>query len=128
MEVNRGERGAVIAEFALILPLLALLVFGIIQFSIAFNRYQGIHAAAREGGRTASLPSSTDPQIRARVTEALAGITFDAAPAITIQPGPCANRPGQQVRVTVTAPHTVRVPFLPNQTVTLTGRGVFRCE
>jgi Flp pilus assembly protein TadG len=123
-----GARGAVLAEFALVLPLLVLLVFGIIQFSIAFNRYQGIHAAAREGARTASLSTSTVPQIQARVTEALAGISFDTAHSTTVAPGPCANRQGQQVTVTVTAPHTIQVPLLPTTTITLTGQGVFRCE
>lgn len=127
MRPDNSERGAVLVEFALVLPLLVILIFGIIQVSIAFNRFQGIHAAAREGGRTASIPSSTAADVTARVNEALAGISFDSSP--TINPGAsCANRQGQQVTVTVSAPHTISVPFLPAVSVAMNGRGVFRCE
>ena len=37
------------AEFALVLPLLLILLFGIVEFGIAFNRAQAVEAAAREG-------------------------------------------------------------------------------
>jgi len=48
-----------VVEFALIMPFLLMLVFGVIQFGTLFNRQQGMHAAAREGARVAALPSST---------------------------------------------------------------------
>ena len=60
---KHNERGAAAVEFAIVLPLLVLLVFGIIQFSIAYNRTQGLHAAAREGARYAALPSNTSSEI-----------------------------------------------------------------
>ena len=48
---DRSERGAAVIEFAIVLPILILLVFGIVQFSIVYNRVQGLHAAAREAAR-----------------------------------------------------------------------------
>lgn len=54
------EHGASAVEFALVLPILVLLVFGIITFGIVFARSQGMEAAAREGARTASLGRSVD--------------------------------------------------------------------
>lgn len=42
-------------EFAIVLPLLVLFVFGIIQFGLAFFRAQGMEAAVREGGRVAAI-------------------------------------------------------------------------
>jgi len=48
-----GERGAALVEFALVMPLLFLLIFGIIEFAIAFNDYQSIRQGAREGARQA---------------------------------------------------------------------------
>jgi len=85
------QRGAAIVEMAVVLPILVTLVFGIIEFSIAFNRLQGLHAAAREGARTASIPTSTYSDVDARVTSALTGITFDTGPsAPTVSPGGCA--------------------------------------
>lgn len=47
------ERGAALVEFALVLPFLALLLFGTIEFGIAFNDYQSIRQGAREGAREA---------------------------------------------------------------------------
>lgn len=65
----RVERGASAVEFALVLSLLFLLVFGIIQFGIAYNRTQGLHAAAREGARVAAVGGS-QADVRARTQQA----------------------------------------------------------
>lgn len=122
------EGGAAMVEMALILPILIILVFGIIQFAIAFNRVQGLHAAAREGARTASISTSSVGDVEARVTAALVGINYDAAPTTAVTPTICDGRQGEEVTVTVTAPYTIAIPLLPPRTITLTGQGVFRCE
>jgi hypothetical protein len=49
------ERGATLVEFALIAPVLMLLVFGIIEFGFAFNDYLEVRSAAREGARLAAV-------------------------------------------------------------------------
>ena len=51
----RGERGAVAVEFALIMPMLCLLVFGIIEFGFMLNRDTMIANTSRDGARAASL-------------------------------------------------------------------------
>lgn len=122
------ERGAAMVEFAVIAPVLIVLVFGIIQFSIAFNRLQGLHAAAREGARTASIPTATLSDVNDRVAEALTGIDYDGAPTVVVPTGGCAGRQGEEVRVELTAPYTIDIPLLPPRTVDLQGIGVFRCE
>jgi len=43
------------AEFALVIPILLLLVFGIIQFGIAFNNYLTLTDAVRAGARQAAV-------------------------------------------------------------------------
>ncbi len=54
---KRGEAGASAVEFALILPLLVVLIFGIIFGGFAFNTKLTITQAAREGARFgATLP------------------------------------------------------------------------
>lgn len=125
-----GERGAAMVEFAVILPLLITLVFGIIEFSIAFNRLQGLHAAAREGARTASLPTATYGDVQARVNSALTGITYDVGPSapVVTPGGGCAGRTGEEVRVDINATYTISIPLLPDYSVPMTGTGVFRCE
>jgi Flp pilus assembly protein TadG len=54
---NRGEEGQSLVEFALVLPLLLLLLLGIIQFGAVFNALITINAAAREGARLMAAES-----------------------------------------------------------------------
>lgn len=123
------EQGASLAEFAFVLPVLLMVLFGIIEFGIAFSRSQAIEAAAREGGRLASLSSSSSSEVRNRVDQTLGLTTFDSTPVVTIVPSRgCAGREGQSVTVTVQAVHRVTVPFVMDRDVTLTGQSVFRCE
>ena len=49
----RGERGAALVEFALILPVLALLLFGMLDFGKAFNYWIDETHLANEGARWA---------------------------------------------------------------------------
>ena len=47
----RRRRGAVIVEFALVVPFLFLIVFGIIDFSRAYAQLNNINSSLREGAR-----------------------------------------------------------------------------
>jgi Flp pilus assembly protein TadG len=127
------ERGAAAVELAIVLPILVLLVFGIIQWSIYFNRLQGLQAAAREGARVAALPQSTNADVKAKVSAALNGVLpSGTTPTITISPStsnPCDLQPaGSSVTVTVTTNTNLDIPLWGSQTVTQTGKGVFKCE
>jgi hypothetical protein len=129
--VPSRERGASAVEFALVAPLLILLVFGIVEFGITYNRQQGLHAAAREGARIASLPQTTASDVHGRVLDALDGVPLESEPTITITPGgsrPCNLRSGQTVTVVVRATTQLDIPLWGDQPLTLTGRGEFRCE
>ena len=67
----RDERGASAVEFAIIASLLFLVLFGVIQFGIIFNRYQGVQAASREAARLGSLQDTTVEAIEDRVADSL---------------------------------------------------------
>ncbi|HZP31143.1 MAG TPA: TadE/TadG family type IV pilus assembly protein [Acidimicrobiia bacterium] len=59
VRLGRGERGAALVEFALVLPVFAMLVFGGFSGAMAYNRKQSIVYAAREGARYgATVPQS----------------------------------------------------------------------
>lgn len=49
----RGHRGVALVEFAIIMPILFALIFGIIEFGAAFNDYQSVRQGVREGARQA---------------------------------------------------------------------------
>jgi Flp pilus assembly protein TadG len=58
----KEERGQTMTEFALVLPLLMVLLFGIVQFGIAFNNYVTLTDAVRAGARKAAVSrNSSDP-------------------------------------------------------------------
>lgn len=67
----RSSRGATAVEFTLVLAVVMMLLFGIIQFGIAYQRHHGLHAAAREGGRMAALSQSTIAQIQNRTLSSI---------------------------------------------------------
>jgi Flp pilus assembly protein TadG len=57
---RREERGSVIVEAAIIVPLLILLTFGVIEYGIAFRESGAIKASSRAGVRAASaMPRNT---------------------------------------------------------------------
>lgn len=117
-------------EFALVLPLLLILLFGIVEFAVAFNRAQAVEASAREGARLASISTTTTGDVSARVNDALTGIALDGAVSVAVSPGgqPCFGRQGEQVSVTVSTPHDINIPLFGDQTITLSSQAIFRCE
>lgn len=59
---RRGRRrAAAVVEFAVVLPLLLTILFGIIEYGWIFMVRQTLQTAAREGCRIAVLQSSVDP-------------------------------------------------------------------
>lgn len=64
----RSDEGAQLVEFALVLPLLLLVVLGIAEFGFVFQRYEVLTNAAREGARIAVLPGYSTVDVQARVS------------------------------------------------------------
>ena len=75
---TRGSSGQSLIEFALVLPMLLVLVFGIVEFGNAWRHYQLITNTAREGARVAVLPSSTSTIVDSVIDDRLNGSGLDA--------------------------------------------------
>ena len=60
----KKSQGASAVEMALILPILVMILFGIIQFGIAFNNWIALTHAAREGARLAAVGSFNEQAVR----------------------------------------------------------------
>jgi Flp pilus assembly protein TadG len=63
----RSERGQSLLETALTLPLLLLISVGIFEFGRAYQTWQIVTNAAREGARVAVLPTYVNGAVEARV-------------------------------------------------------------
>ena len=138
VHLRRGgrEQGASAVEFALVLPILVLLVFGIITFGIVFARTQGMEAAAREGARTASLGRDVDVgRVEAAVRNT--AVPFintqdDIQVAITPSPPDWCEDTDTLVTVTVSvrnpAQYALPIPLFGDITSSYEASGTFRCE
>lgn len=74
----RPERGAAAVEFALVVPILLLLVFGIIEFGYLINRSSMVNNAARDAAREASLSGDL------AAIRAVANGSLDGMPGVAV--------------------------------------------
>lgn len=119
-----GERGAAAVEFALVAPVLILLLLGIFEFGRAFHTQTALSAAAREGARYMAIHD--DASGATEVTIAAAPSLPLTAGAVTVSPGSCT--PESTVTVTASLNHTWLTGFVGAAGSTeLTGVGVMRC-
>lgn len=101
----KDRSGNSVVEFALVLPLLLMVVFGITEFGRAWFAVNALSTAAREGARLAVVTAPDIPAVTARVEEVLsAGAVTPTSITVT---GPADGDPQRRVTVTVTADFTV---------------------
>jgi hypothetical protein len=84
--LRKNERGAEAIEFAVALPVLLLLVFGIIEFGWIFHGYITLTGAAREGARVAVVMESDDDGEIENAVKNHARIFHEENLEITIEP------------------------------------------
>lgn len=93
-------------EFAVVLPVLMLVLFGIVQFGILFNNYVTLTDAVRAGARKAAVSRNTgNPagEATAKVRAAAADLTqSDLDVSVTSSWGP-----GTDVTVRATYPYRI---------------------
>jgi Flp pilus assembly protein TadG len=133
------QRGTSLVEFALILPILALILFGLLDFAKAFNYWNDETHLAAEGARWAVVNSNPGSgqtlqqylQQQADTTE-LRGL---AVVCVSFPNNPDTGSSGQvgdPVTVTVRSRYTW-IPFVSSQarlapSVTITGSATMRLE
>jgi Flp pilus assembly protein TadG len=119
MRVRRDEGGAAIIEFALVLPLVVLLLFGIVEFGRGYNARIQLTSAVREGARAAALGGDPVATTRGAAT----GLT---ATSIAVTSTGCAA-PATSVTVSATYPFHYEIPLYGTGNFTLKASGVMRC-
>jgi Flp pilus assembly protein TadG len=111
----RNERGQALTEFALVLPILALLLFGVIQFGIAFNNYitltDAVRAGARKGSVARHLTENREAAVKATVVRAATDLKLqDLNVTVGVAPG---WEQGADVTVTATYPYSISLLGVP---------------
>lgn len=128
-----ADRGAAAVEFALVLPLLLLIVFATIDFGRALNAQIVLTQAAREGVRLAALGGSQ----AAVVSRTQAAATGLSPVTVTINGCPPGAGPAADAVVSVSYPFSFVTPIAAiasffgsgiGSGFTLTAQGVMPCE
>jgi Flp pilus assembly protein TadG len=120
-ERSSDERGQTLVEFAALLPVLCLLLFGIIQFGVVFHDYITVTDASRVGARKAAVSR-------------IGGDKGDAAVAAAKEAGSVTcnaddwSKAGSDVRCTVNYPYSIDVLGMVVASGTLTSVTTERLE
>ena len=83
-KTTRDERGSELIEFALVFPLLLMVVLAIVDFGFLFQRYEVLTNAAREGARVAVLNGYSTTDIQNRVQSYATAGGLPVAPTVSI--------------------------------------------
>jgi Flp pilus assembly protein TadG len=105
----RSEEGQTAVEFALVAPLLIVLLLGILQIGITFNHYLTITDAARAGARraiVARVAGLTPADVETSVRAAATGLDRDSLKVKVDDP---TWKAGSNVTVTVTYPYAIDI-------------------
>lgn len=118
------QRGQAAVEFALVLPLLLLVLFAVVEFSRAYNAYNDLNQMAADGARFAAV--GRFPGGAQLITdEADTNVARGANVSLSYPGGTCAV--GNSVTVTASAPITLAA-ILNVATVNLKGTATMRVE
>ena len=102
-----GESGQDLIEFALILPLLLLLLLGIMEFGVAVFTYNTVANAAREGARYGIIHPADDAAIEAATRMLTTGLDQGELDIAVARPG------ADTIQVDVTyVHHFMTTPFI----------------
>src|SRR3954449_7101634 len=81
--LKKNERGAALLETAITIPMILMVCIGIFEFGRAYQTWQVLTNAAREGARIACLPDYTDTQVTTAVRSYLSSGRLPGANSAT---------------------------------------------
>jgi Flp pilus assembly pilin Flp len=118
------DHGAAAIEFALVVPLLLMLLLGIVSFGFALNAHVTLTQASREGVRALALKTGDG------ITETKAAAVGLDPTKVIVTPTPCPASvlPSSRAQVYATYQVPLTIPFYSGPTsIDLKARAVMRC-
>ncbi len=119
----RDDAGAAAVEFALVLPILVMLLFGIMQFGIVYDAQITVDHAAREGARMAAVGGNVAGAVAAQTTGLDASKVSLTGPTLKND----ATR-GDYYEVTVKYAYTLDIPLWGTKSLSLQSTAQMRKE
>jgi Flp pilus assembly protein TadG len=117
------ERGSAAVEFAMLVPLVIVVLVGVVEVAVAARAQLQVSHAAREGAREAA--TAPDPERAIAVVKTVLGPDLAAGARVVVERD---HRVGGRADVTVTTPHRVAGAFLGGFAITLRGTASMRVE
>lgn len=84
MKRLRSQRGAALIETAITIPMVLLVAVGIFEFGRAYQTWQVLTNAAREGARVSIIASSTDADVTTAVGNYMTAGQINGAATATV--------------------------------------------
>jgi Flp pilus assembly protein TadG len=109
---SKNEEGAGLVEFAILAPLLVILLFGLLEFGLSLYAKEVLTNASREGARYGVIyctPRRTIPQIKAQVQDYLTKSGFTDTADINVSADPASLKSNDLLTVAVSYPYTFQV-------------------
>lgn len=107
-----NQKGQSLVEFAIIVPILLLIVMGIFQFGMMLNAYLTIENVSREGARIGIIGSSD-----AEINSAIIASSSNLDPlklTVSITPDEASRKSGDTLTVKVTYNYELTIPIISN--------------
>ena len=140
VRLRQGEQGAAVVEFALVLPILMMFLFGIVEFGRGYSARIELTSGVREGVRIAALwtgvcaPPATAPVndlqqcVLRTVQDGAQGLSRSDITVDTVARCPTDSAVDSNVTVRATYPFRYEIPFVGTRGMFLTAKGVMRCR
>lgn len=113
--IKLNEHGAVATEFAILLPVLLLIVFGTVEFGMMMYGREVVTNATREGARygiVAQAPPVTSGEMITQATNYLTGTGVNPA-SVTFSVPACCGATGTPVTLAATYRYPWLIPYIP---------------
>ena len=102
---RRGERGAAVVDFVLVLLLLVPLVTGVLQLALVMHVRNTLASAASEGARHAAVAGSSPHHGEAKIREQVGqALSVDFAHQVVVRPAIVGGAPGFEAVVVADVP------------------------
>jgi Flp pilus assembly protein TadG len=105
----KSEKGQSLVEFALVVPILALLLFGIVDFGRIFHAYLTVDHAGREAARAASV-GKNETDVKQVAVNSGSSINLTTGQVVVQNAGTS----GSEAKITITYPIAPITPIIGN--------------
>jgi len=123
MKNLKNEKGQSLVEFAILLPILLLLLMGIFEFGLMLNSYLTINNSAREGARL-GIVAGSNTEIEELITNISPTLDIENL-IVNITPSDGSRKSGGTLTVEVKYNYQVTIPIISN---ILTGVVVLKAQ